>query len=213
MRILYYNRKIPNGMTTFYLIRHGEVHNPQGIYYGRMPRFGLSENGKKQMIQTADFLKDKDIAAVYASPLFRGQQSAAIIAAELNLHRIYYSKSLLEVNTSFQGTPFINMSPDQSEIYLSEKRHKTDETIEQIATRYHRFIEKISALHPNETFVAIGHGDPIMAFRALVCNMPLTVPSIRNNNRFNYIKHGEALKLQVEKDGTITIENAFQPTL
>jgi broad specificity phosphatase PhoE len=199
-------------MTTIYLIRHGEVDNPNGILYGRLPRYGLSERGRKQISQTADFLKNKHIEAVYASPLFRTQQTAEIICEKLTLPRNNISKSLLEVTTSFQGTPFANLSPDQAEIYESKKRKASDETIEQIALRYHRFINKLSALHPDETFVAIGHGDPIMALRAMAQRLPMRLPSIRTNKYFSYIKNGEVLKLQVAKDGTITIENAFLPS-
>ena len=28
-----------------HLVRHGEVHNPEGILYGRMPGYGLSQRG------------------------------------------------------------------------------------------------------------------------------------------------------------------------
>ena len=43
-------------MTTLYLVRHGEVHNPTGIIYGRLPGFGLSENGRVQLGHAADLL-------------------------------------------------------------------------------------------------------------------------------------------------------------
>lgn len=200
-------------MTTIYLTRHGEVFNPKGILYGRLPRYKLSDHGRKQIEQTAAFLKDKKVEAVYASPLMRAQQTAEILCDNLKLHRNYMSKSLLEVNTSFQGTPFAKLSPSCEELYISEKRLKTDETIEQLAQRYHKFFERLSALHPDETFAAVGHGDPIMAFRAFVNNMPLTLPSIRTNKHYAYIKHGEVLKLQIDRDGTMTIENAFIPTI
>lgn len=32
-------------MTTIHLVRHGEVDNPDGILYGRLPNFGLTERG------------------------------------------------------------------------------------------------------------------------------------------------------------------------
>ena len=33
--------------STIHLVRHGAVYNPNRIYYGRMPLFGLSDEGKQ----------------------------------------------------------------------------------------------------------------------------------------------------------------------
>ena len=32
--------------TTVHLMRHGEVHNPGGVLYGRLPGYRLSERGR-----------------------------------------------------------------------------------------------------------------------------------------------------------------------
>lgn len=200
-------------MTTIYLLRHGEVYNPYGILYGRLPKYRLSQTGKKEVSQTATFLKDKRIDAIYASPLLRAQQTAEIIRTTLNLPTKYISKSLLEVKTSFEGQRFASLSPDQSEVYLSSKRLRSDESIEQIAKRMHKLIEKLDELYNGQRFVLVGHGDPIMALQALVHNMPLTIPSIRTNKYFSYIKHGEVLKVLIGPDGSITIQSVFVPSL
>ena len=36
-----------------HLVRHGEVHNPGGVLYGRLPHFHLSEKGKKMAVAAA----------------------------------------------------------------------------------------------------------------------------------------------------------------
>ncbi|MGO1497115.1 MAG: histidine phosphatase family protein, partial [Agrococcus casei] len=33
--------------TRLHLVRHGEVHNPDGILYGRIPGYRLSERGER----------------------------------------------------------------------------------------------------------------------------------------------------------------------
>ena len=60
-------------------MRHGEVHNPRAIFYGRMPRFRLSEAGRRQAEAAADYLAGAPLAAIYTSPLLRARQTAAII--------------------------------------------------------------------------------------------------------------------------------------
>ncbi len=71
--------------TRVHLIRHGEVYNPEGVLYGRLPGFRLSDKGQQQAIAVADALADRDIVVVIASPLQRAQETAAPIAARHNL--------------------------------------------------------------------------------------------------------------------------------
>ena len=67
--------------TIVHVMRHGEVHNPEKILYGRLPDYHLSERGRAQAQAVADWLADRDIVYVVASPLERAQETAAPIAA------------------------------------------------------------------------------------------------------------------------------------
>lgn len=71
--------------TRVHLVRHGEVYNPGGVLYGRLPGFTLSEAGRAQAEVVADALAHRDIVAVIASPLQRAQETAAPIAARHQL--------------------------------------------------------------------------------------------------------------------------------
>ena len=55
--------------TTVHLLRHGEVHNPDGILYGRLPGFRLSEDGLQMARDAAKALAGRDVSEVVASPL------------------------------------------------------------------------------------------------------------------------------------------------
>jgi broad specificity phosphatase PhoE len=68
--------------TRVHLVRHGEVHNPGGVLYGRLPHFHLSENGKKMASAAALALQEAGIqpTKLVVSPLLRTQQSAEPIA-------------------------------------------------------------------------------------------------------------------------------------
>ena len=44
--------------TVVHVLRHGEVHNPDGILYGRIPGFRLSDNGRDQADIVAKALAD-----------------------------------------------------------------------------------------------------------------------------------------------------------
>jgi broad specificity phosphatase PhoE len=89
--------------TVVHLLRHGEVHNPDGILYGRLPGFWLSEVGVRQAEQVAAHLGDHDVVHVVASPLLRAQQTAAPIAARHGLDLVT-DDGLIEAGNVFEGT-------------------------------------------------------------------------------------------------------------
>lgn len=88
--------------TIVHMMRHGEVHNPDGILYGRLPGFHLSELGGSQAQKVADSLADHDITHVFASPLQRAQETATPIAASHGLE-IITDQDLIEAENTFEG--------------------------------------------------------------------------------------------------------------
>lgn len=88
--------------TQVHVVRHGEVHNPTGILYGRLPGFHLSATGAAQAAAVADALADRDIVAVIASPLQRAQETAAPIAARHDL-AVETDPDLIESANFFEG--------------------------------------------------------------------------------------------------------------
>ncbi|CAN5863863.1 histidine phosphatase family protein [soil metagenome] len=97
-----------NGVITkVHVLRHGEVHNPEGILYGRLPGYYLSEKGRAQAQAVADALVNNDIVAVIASPLQRAQETATPIATAHNLS-IGTDPELIESSNYFEGK---RMSP------------------------------------------------------------------------------------------------------
>ena len=66
--------------TIVHVMRHGEVHNPDKILYGRLPDYHLSDRGRRRRRAVADWLAHNDIVYVVASPLERAQETAAPIA-------------------------------------------------------------------------------------------------------------------------------------
>ncbi|MDR3068004.1 MAG: histidine phosphatase family protein [Cellulomonas sp.] len=98
-------------MTMVHLLRHGEVHNPEGVLYGRLPGYRLSELGEQMAQAVADDLVGQaseprhDIAVVVASPLERAQQTAAPLAAAFGLD-VGVDDRLIEAGNHFEGLRF-----------------------------------------------------------------------------------------------------------
>jgi broad specificity phosphatase PhoE len=88
--------------TVVHLLRHGEVHNPDKILYGRLPNFRLSDRGQRQALTVAEAVAGHDLAHVVASPLQRAQETAAPIAAAHRLD-IATDEGLIEAGNVFEG--------------------------------------------------------------------------------------------------------------
>jgi len=91
--------------TVVHVLRHGEVHNPGKILYGRLPGFRLSELGAQMAKAAAQALADRDIVHVVASPLERAQETAEPIAAQFKLP-VAADERLLESTNWFEGKRF-----------------------------------------------------------------------------------------------------------
>lgn len=92
-------------LTVVHLMRHGEVHNPGGVLYGRAPGYHLSDLGRKMADRVAEHLADRDIRYVVASPLERAQETAAPVADKHGLE-VATDPRLIEAENRFEGKTF-----------------------------------------------------------------------------------------------------------
>ncbi|MFF2650826.1 histidine phosphatase family protein [Streptomyces sp. NPDC058045] len=92
-------------LTVVHLMRHGEVHNPEGVLYGRLPGYHLSELGRQMADRVAEHLAGRDITHVVASPLERAQETAEPIAKAHGLG-LGSDGRLIEAENAFQGKEF-----------------------------------------------------------------------------------------------------------
>src|SRR5690348_3423871 len=120
--------------TTIILVRHADVHNPNDIVYGRLPRFHLSALGEAEARGTAAALRATPLAAIYSSPQLRARQTARIIAGQHPGLKVHVSQLLAEVLTSWQGMPNTELAERQFNFY-DPLHHPTDESLEDIARR------------------------------------------------------------------------------
>jgi broad specificity phosphatase PhoE len=91
--------------TVVHLLRHGEVFNPDGVLYGRLPGYKLSDLGHRMAERAAGFFALRDIAEVTASPMERAQQTAAPVAAAHDL-TVGEDPRIIEAASHFEGLTF-----------------------------------------------------------------------------------------------------------
>jgi broad specificity phosphatase PhoE len=91
--------------TVVHLLRHGEVHNPGHVIYGRLPDFHLSEDGRMMAKAAAGFLAGRDVTALFSSPLDRARETAEPLAAQFGL-TVTVDDRLIEPWNHFEGLTF-----------------------------------------------------------------------------------------------------------
>jgi broad specificity phosphatase PhoE len=89
-------------VTTVHLLRHGKVHNPDQILYGRLPGYRLSESGREMAKGIAAHLSGADVTYVAASSLLRAQETAEPSATVLAVP-ISTDDRLIEAANAFEG--------------------------------------------------------------------------------------------------------------
>lgn len=149
---------------TLYLLRHGEVHNPDNVLYGRLPNFRLSERGREQAIAAGKSLASISISAMYASPMERAQETAELVLSQhpikLNLHT---DERLNECHTPYQGTSNEELTKINFDLYTGSEppyEHPRD-----LRRRLLHFIAEMRQKHAGESVGAVTHGDlVVMAF-------------------------------------------------
>ncbi|MBZ5734800.1 histidine phosphatase family protein [Nocardioides sp. TRM66260-LWL] len=91
--------------TTVHLLRHGEVHNPEGVLYGRRPGFHLSELGRRMAERIGEVVGQRDVVHLRCSPLERAQETAAPLASARGLEVVTDAR-LIESENVFEGERF-----------------------------------------------------------------------------------------------------------
>ncbi|MFV9426321.1 histidine phosphatase family protein [Microbacterium sp. S1037] len=87
-----------------HLVRHGEVHNPRRVLYGRLPGFGLSVDGRHMARQAAEYVHglDRPVSALIASPLQRTRESAEPFVSLFGIEPVI-DERVIEPTNVFEG--------------------------------------------------------------------------------------------------------------
>jgi probable phosphoglycerate mutase len=159
--------------TTVWLARHGEVHNPGNVLYGRLPRVGLTPEGRRQAQAIAELMRPRHLAAIYSSPLLRARRTAeAVLAVCPDLSRIRIDSDLLEVRTAWQGEPLAALERIDWDFY-THPRLPQDETLAALEVRMRRWLQRVLRRHAGAEVLGVGHGDPILVLVGTLSGLSL----------------------------------------
>ncbi len=186
-------------MTTVWLARHGEVHNPGNVLYGRLPRVGLTEEGRRQAQALADFLESRPLVGIYSSPMLRARKTAEVILrGHPELGRVRQDIDLIEVRTGWEGEPLADLEQIDWDFY-THPRNPEDESLVAIRTRMERWLSRVLRRHAGGEVVGVSHGDPILILVGTLSGLRLEPREIFPRP---YIEPGVLYRMRFDAAGT-----------
>ena len=155
--------------TVVHLLRHGEVYNPEGVLYGRLPGYVLSDLGHEMAHRAADALKDHDVTHVIASPMERAQQTASPIAGVHDLG-VGTEPLIIEADNIFEGQKVsvgdgVLKQPRTWRHLWNPFRPSWGEPYDEVAARMGAAIESARGLARGHEAVLVSHQLPIWIAR------------------------------------------------
>ena len=163
--------------SSVHVVRHGEVHNPESILYGRQPGWRLSERGLAMAEAVANWSKDLSLGAIHSSPLERAQQTATPIASLHGL-TIKSDERLIEAANIFEGKPFgvgdgVLRQPKAWRHLWNPWRPSWGEPYKEQISRMQSAIEAARASANGKDALVVSHQLPIWILRSSIEGRPL----------------------------------------
>ena len=155
-------------ITVVHLLRHGEVHNPKHVLYGRLPGYHLSANGRMMAVAAADYFEGRPVAAVFASPLERAQETAQPVAARLE-RQIITDDRLIESGNVLEGKSVslasLAANPLNWKYLWNPFRPSWGEPYTEVVTRVRQVIDRARDAARGQEAVCVSHQLPIWVSR------------------------------------------------
>ncbi|AXE37905.1 histidine phosphatase family protein [Acidipropionibacterium virtanenii] len=157
--------------TTVHLLRHGEVDNPTGVLYGRMPGFHLTPLGRQMAARAAEYFAQAPLSVLVCSPLERAQETIAPVAALHPDLQVRLDEDVIEATNAFEGQVFGRdnkalKDPHNWRLVLNPMRPSWGEPYKAIAARMTRAVLRAAKeAGPGGQALIVSHQLPIWIAR------------------------------------------------
>lgn len=173
----------PTDTCLLYLVRHGatenNVANPPRLQ-GRRSNLGLSAKGREQAEEAARQLATYRLAAVYASPLLRAVETAAMIAAPHGV-AVDPIEELVECDIGdWEGRSWGEIEQTDAEAYrlfhadAGTHGYLGGENLAQVLARVEPALDAILARHVGESVAVVAHNVVNRVWLAHLLGVPLS---------------------------------------
>jgi broad specificity phosphatase PhoE len=160
--------------TSIYLVRHGQTAWNKGEIFRGRTEVPLNEMGFREAELAGEYLKDKEIYAVYSSPLSRALQTAQKIAQFHNLE-VQPLNGITDMSFGgWEGRPLKEVQIHDRELYRQwrEQPHLVrlpgGESLDEVRDRTMAALEEVIRLHSGKTLALVSHR---VVTKVLICGI------------------------------------------
>lgn len=159
--------------TIVHLLRHGEVHNPAGVLYGRRDGFHLSDLGRRMADRIAEQVGGRDIVHMRTSPLERARETGEPLARARGLEMVT-DERVIESSNRFEGLDFgsgaltLLKRPQLWRHLYNPLKPSWGEPYDDIAARMMHAVQDARAAASGHEAVIVSHQLPIWTTRLFV---------------------------------------------
>lgn len=160
----------PTNASHVHLVRHGEVYNPEGVLYGRLPGYHLSDNGRAMAERLGEYFAKFPVRLLRSSPLERAQETMKPISAHHDIE-VHLDERFIEADNELAGQVFgprnkAIFNPKNWKYFTNPTVPSWGEPYADIAERMKRGISAAAAeLSAGEDAVVVSHQLPIWIAR------------------------------------------------
>ena len=152
-----------------HVVRHGQVHNPDAVLYGRLPGYRLSDLGRQMAERVGEYFADANLAWLVSSPLQRARETMAPIAARHPHLQVHLDDRVIEAANYFEGKSFtrerVFLKPAAWWAMRNPLRPSWGESYSSIARRMQAAITDAAGHAPDAEAVIVAHELPIWMAR------------------------------------------------
>lgn len=190
--------------TTVFLIRHGEISNPNKIIYGSNIDLKLSEEGKKQIKDLAKKILNLGykIDKIYSSPSLRTKETSNILARALYIKDVLMEPDFRDDDMQKLAGKPLNLlsqfSPDGIDQYSRAYLKYGAESKRNVIKRVMRAFSAILKKEEGRTIMIVSHGNPISFLIFYLLTGSKKLPTKDQIKKYLYHK-GSAIKLVLDR--------------
>lgn len=164
-------------MTQVVAIRHADTEVTGRRFTGRTPGVHLNDRGRRQAQRLPERLRGISLAAIWASPLDRAQETAVPLARERSLE-IVTCEALTELDYgNWQGYAPEELQGDSYWVRYNRQRSlwriPGGESLGEAQVRMGQALEQLIAKYPDTRVALVSHGDPLRAMLAQLLGVGL----------------------------------------
>lgn len=153
-----------------HLLRHGQVLNPDGILYGRLPGYHLSEVGQEMARRMAVHTAEFDLVHLRCSPLERAQETMAPVHHNHPDVDVITDERVTEAGNKLQGRVFSASASSFADPRVwwhlrNPLKPSWGEPYRQVARRMHEVIHEAAVAADGHEALIVSHQQPIWMAR------------------------------------------------